>query len=56
MPSIPRKAIVEWRNHVEASFSEITAQVELARHGAHTTRTAASTADYTLLRVCLTPD
>lgn len=40
------------------TFSEITVQMELARHGAHTfwgllTRTA-TIAAHTLLRVCLT--
>jgi hypothetical protein len=59
MPSILRKVIAEWRNRVETTFSEITVQMELARHGAHTfwgllTRTAATIAAHTLLRVCLT--
>jgi transposase InsO family protein len=58
MPSILRKVIAEWRNRVETTFSEITVQMELARHGAHTfwgllTRTAATIAAHTLLRVCL---
>jgi hypothetical protein len=61
MPSILRKVIAEWRNRIEATFSEITVQMELARHGAHTfwgllTRTAATIAAHTLLRVCLTHD
>jgi hypothetical protein len=59
MPSVLRKVIAEWRNRVETTFSEITVQMELARHGAHTfwgllTRTAATIAAHTLLRVCLT--
>jgi hypothetical protein len=59
MPSILRKVIAEWRNRIETTFSEITVQMELARHGAHTfwgllTRTAATIAAHTLLRVCLT--
>jgi hypothetical protein len=59
MPSILLKVIAEWRNRVETTFSEITDQMELARHGAHTfwgllTRTAATISAHTLLRVCLT--
>ena len=59
MPSILLKVIAEWRNRIETTFSEITDQMELARHGAHTfwgllTRTAATIAAHTLLRVCLT--
>jgi hypothetical protein len=59
MPSVLRKVIAEWRNRVETTFSEITDRMELARHGAHTfwgllTRTAATIAAHTLLRVCLT--
>jgi hypothetical protein len=58
MPSILLKVIAEWRNRIETTFSEITDQMELARHGAHTfwgllTRTAATIAAHTLLRVCL---
>ena len=57
-PSILLKVIAEWRNRVETTFSEITVQMELARHGAHTfwgllTRTAPTIAARTLLRVCL---
>ncbi|HEX9041727.1 MAG TPA: transposase, partial [Trebonia sp.] len=57
-PSIPLKVIARWRNRVETTFSEITVQMELARHGARTfwgllTRTAATIAARTLLRVCL---
>ena len=59
MPSALLKAIAEWRNRIETTFSEITDQMELARHGAHTfwgllTRTAATIAAHTLLLVCLT--
>jgi Transposase DDE domain len=58
MPSILLKVIAEWRNRIETTFSEITDHMELARHGAHTfwgllTRTAATIAAHTLLRVCL---
>jgi hypothetical protein len=58
MPSILRKVIAEWRNRIETTFSETTDQMELARQGAHTfwgllTRTAATIAAHTLLRVCL---
>jgi hypothetical protein len=58
MPAILQKVIAEWRNRVETTFKEITDQMELARHGAHTfwgllTRTAATIAAHTLLRVCL---
>ena len=58
VPSILLKVIAEWRNRIETTFSEITDRMELARHGAHTfwgllTRTAATIAAHTLLRVCL---
>jgi hypothetical protein len=58
VPWILLKVIAEWRNRIETTFSEITDQMELARHGAHTfwgllTRTAATIAAHTLLRVCL---
>ena len=58
-PSGLRKAIAEWRNRIETTFSEITDRMELARHGAHTfwgllTRTAATIAAHTLLLTCLT--
>jgi hypothetical protein len=61
MPSALRKVIAEWRNRIETTFSEITDRMELARHGAHTfwgllTRTAATIAAHTLLRVCLIRD
>jgi hypothetical protein len=61
MPSILLKVIAQWRNRIETTFSEITDHMELARHGAHTfwgllTRTAATIAAHTLLRVCLTHD
>src|SRR5512142_876037 len=57
MPPILRKIIAEWRNRIETTFQEITGQMELARHGAHTfcgllTRTAAVIAAHTLMRVC----
>ena len=61
VPPILLKVIAEWRNRIETTFSEITDRMELARHGAHTfwgllTRTAATIAAHTLLRVCLTQD
>ena len=57
-PPVLRKIIAEWRNRIETTFGEITDQMALARHGAHTfwgllTRTAATIAAHTLLRVCL---
>jgi len=57
-PVILLKVIAQWRNRIEATFGEITDQMELARHGAHTfwgllTRTAATIAAHTLLRACL---
>ena len=60
-PRILLKVIAEWRNRIETTFSEITDHMELARHGAHTfwgllTRTAATIAAHTLLRVCLSHD
>ena len=59
MPASLQKIIAEWRNRIETTFAEITDQMELARHGAHTfwgllTRTAAAIAAHTLLLVCLT--
>ena len=58
MPPILQKIIAQWRNRIEATFGEITDQMGLAWHGAHTfwgllTRTAATIAAHTLLRVCL---
>ena len=58
MPPVLRKIIAEWRNRIETTFKEITDQMELTRHGAHTfwgllTRTAAVIAAHTLMRVCL---
>ena len=58
MPPILRTIIAQWRNRIEATFGEITDLMGLARHGAHTfwgllTRTAATIAAHTLLRVCL---
>ena len=57
-PAILRTIIAQWRNRIEATFGEITDQMGLARHGAHTfwgllTRTAATIAAHTLLRACL---
>lgn len=47
------KVIAEWRNRIETTFGEITDQMELARHGAHTfwgllARTASTIAAHTL--------
>jgi hypothetical protein len=61
MPSSLLKVIADWRNRIETTSSEITDRMELARHGARTfwgllTRTAATIAAHTLLRVCLTHD
>jgi hypothetical protein len=58
MPPSVLKVIAQWCNRIEASFGEITEQMGLARHGAHTfwgllTRTAATLAAHTLMRVCL---
>ena len=58
MPTILQKIVAEWRNRVETTFKEITDQMELARHGAHTfwgllTRTAATIAAHTLMITCL---
>ena len=58
MPALVLKVIAQWRNRIETSFAEITDQMGLARHGAHTfcgllTRTAATIAAHTLLRACL---
>ena len=58
VPATLLKVIAEWRNRVETCFAEITEQMTLARHGAHTfwgllTRTAATIAAHTLLRTCL---
>jgi IS5 family transposase len=58
MPALLLKVIAQWRNRVETCFAEITEQMGLARHGAHTfwgllTRTAATIAAHTLLRTCL---
>ncbi|MGH3193697.1 MAG: transposase, partial [Streptosporangiaceae bacterium] len=54
MPKSLQRLIARLRNRVETSFKEITDQMELARHGAHTfegllTRTAATLAAHTLL-------
>jgi hypothetical protein len=58
MPQVLQKIIAQWRNRIESTFAEITDQMELARHGAHTfwgllTRTAATIAAHTLLHTCL---
>jgi hypothetical protein len=58
-PPIVLKVIAQWRNRIETTFGEITEQMGLARHGARTfwgllTRTAATIAAHTLMRVCLT--
>ncbi len=54
MPKTLQRLIAQLRNRVETSFKEITDQMELARHGAHTfegllTRTLAVLAAHTLL-------
>jgi hypothetical protein len=54
MPKNLPRLIARLRNRVETSFKEITDQMELARHGAHTfegplTRTVATLAAHTLL-------
>ncbi len=54
MPKPLQRMIARLRNRVETSFKEITDQMELARHGAHTfegllTRTVATLAAHTLL-------
>ena len=56
-----QRLIARLRNRVETSFKEITDQMELARHGAHTfegllTRTAAALAAHTLLLTELLSD
>jgi Transposase DDE domain len=58
MSAILQKVIAQWRNRVETTFKEITDQMGLARHGAHTfwsllARTAATIAAHTLMQVCL---
>jgi hypothetical protein len=57
-PAILLTIIAQWRNRIETTFGEITEQMGLARHGAHTfwgllTRTAATIAAHTLIRTCL---
>jgi hypothetical protein len=54
MPKNLQRLIARFRNRVETSFKEITDQMELARHGAHTfegllTRTVATLAAHTLV-------
>jgi hypothetical protein len=58
MPRWLQAVIACWRNRVEVTFGELTDQMELARHGAHTfwgllTRTAATIAAHTLQHVVL---
>jgi Transposase DDE domain len=58
-PAILQTIIARWRNRIETTFAEITDLMGLARHGAHTfwgllTRTAATIAAHTLMRVCFT--
>ena len=58
MPKNLQRLIARLRNRVETSFKEITDQMELARHGAHTfegllTRTVATLAAHTLLLILL---
>jgi hypothetical protein len=56
-PTVPKnlqRPIARHRNRVETSLKEVTGQMELARHGAHTfegllTRTVATLATHTLL-------
>jgi Transposase DDE domain len=60
-PAILLTIIARWRNRIEATFAEITDLMGLTRHGAHTfwgllTRTAATIAAHTLMRVCLVAD
>jgi Transposase DDE domain len=57
IPKTLQRLIARLRNRAESSFKEITDQMDLARHGAHTfwgmlTRTAATIAAHTLL-MCL---
>ncbi len=59
MPQTLQRLIARLRNRVETSFKEITDQMDLARHGAHTfegllTRTVATLAAHTLLLTQLT--
>ena len=58
MPRTLQRVIARYRNRVETSFKEITDQMDLARHGAHTfhgllTRTVAAIAAHTLLLTLL---
>jgi uncharacterized protein YigA (DUF484 family) len=60
-PAILLTIIARWRNRIEVTFAEITDLMGLARHSAHTfwgllTRTAATIAAHTLMRVCLAAD
>lgn len=61
MPKILQVIIARWRNRIETTFDEITERMRLAHHRAHTfhgllTRTAATIAAHTLLRLSLTAD
>lgn len=54
-----QKIIAEWRNCIETTLGEITEQLDLTRHGAHTfwgllTRTTATLAAHTLIKIGLT--
>ena len=58
MPKPVQRLIAKFRNRVEASFKEITDQMELARHGSHCfegllTRAAATLAAHTLFLTAL---
>ena len=58
VPALLLKVIAQWRNRIEVTLGEITEHMGLTRHGAHTfwgllTRTAATIAAHTLMRVCL---
>jgi hypothetical protein len=53
-----QNVIAEWRNRIETTFGQITDQMLLARHGAHSfwgllARTASTIAAHTLYRVML---
>jgi hypothetical protein len=57
-PRACRRSPPSGANRIETTVQEITDQMELARHGAHTfrgllTRTAAAIAAHTLIRACL---
>ena len=59
IPKTLQRLIARARNRIETSFKEITDQMDLARHGAHTfhgllTRTVITLAAHTLLLTQLT--